>query len=83
MIGPYTRDSDRARYRAEFAAITRSDDTAERLILLITATAQSSLWRWVDIAEQTRSDLLHGKSIEQIILWFADIVREEHSPCTK
>jgi hypothetical protein len=67
-------DDTQVRWRHEFEAITRSRATADRLISLITAYTNRSLWTWEETAEATKRDILRGKSVEEIIRWYADIV---------
>ena len=61
-------------WRAEFAAITRSQASADRLISLITAYTKRSLWTWEETAEATKRDLLKGKSVEEIVQWFTNLI---------
>lgn len=61
-------------YRNKFLLLTQSTETADRLIALITAYEKRSTWAWEDIAESTLLDLARGKSAEQIIKWFANLI---------
>lgn len=58
----------------EFQVITGSEETADRLISLITAYTKRSTWKWEQLAEATKRDLLKGQSVEAVIQWFANIV---------
>lgn len=68
-------DETQERWRSEFKVITRSQESADRLIALITAYTNRSRWTWEETAELTKRDLLSGKSIEEVIKWFANIVQ--------
>jgi len=67
-------DETQERWRAEFRTITRSQAIANRLVALITAYTNRSLWTWEETAELTKRDLLKGKSVEEVIQWYANIV---------
>lgn len=67
-------DETQERWRSEFRAITRSQESADRIVALITAYTNRSLWTWKETAELTKRDLLSGKSIEEIIRWYANLV---------
>jgi hypothetical protein len=65
---------DEEEWRQRFRFITGSQAAADRLIRLITAYGARSTWKWEEIAESTEHDLLRGKSVEEVIRWFANLV---------
>lgn len=67
-------DEVRQYWRDEFRRITGSQETADRLVRLITAYTACSLWTWEETAGATRIDLLKGKSVKEVVQWYADIV---------
>lgn len=67
-------DETQERWRHEFRVITRSQAQADRLMALITAYTNRSLWTREETAELAKRDLLSGKRIEEVIEWLANIV---------
>lgn len=67
-------DPDYAYWCCVFQHILNSKHKADRLVDFITAYAVRSGHKWDDVARSAKYDLLRGKTIEEIFLWFASRV---------